>query len=346
MLSRVPVYLLMVLIASCKTVSTSPQSKLDTTSDKLKEFGYLIEGSIEIPLNEKAFHTMYLADTYAHISEMSPGSNESKEALARLSDPSLFQEDFAKSMRHGWPIMAGDKLDGSKVKYWIARQLKFNENQLREMKLSATLKDIQKWTSTIDTGRGVALVKYEAFVLGVRQITVGEDLKTSPISNGYVMTVPKNPVSFYFDALGKAGKDLYQVGTKSSVHETLALLKKSKLVESTKTAASCLISEDASTIFPFNSFYYYRFEKGCAADNLTITKVSRTELIAVDTRYPEFHRLFEDKKVSFFAFYGQVDNEDEDAKEFAREMQSRGYTMKPDDRSGVMILTNVMNYST
>ena len=339
MLSRVPILLSILVIASCKTLSKSPYSKLDTTSDKLKEFGYVVEGTIEIPLNEKAFKTMYLADTYAHISEMSPGSAEANEALARLDDPALFQEDFNRSMRNAWPMMVGDKLDGSKVKYWIARQLKFNENQLREMKLSATLKDIRKWTHTIDKSRNVAKIQYEALVLGVRQITVGEDLKVSPISNGYEMTIPLNPVSFYFDSLGEAGKTIYRVGSGNTA-EAKALLIKSKLVESTKTAASCLVSEDASTIFPFNSFYYYRFKNGCSSDTLTSAKVVQIELMPVDTRYPEFHRLFEDKKVSFFVFYGVVDNEDEDAKEFGREMEQRGYTRKPDDGSGIMVFTN------
>lgn len=341
MLSRAPILLSLLAFASCKTVSKSPYSKLDTTSDKLKEFGYVVEGTIELPLNESAFKTMYLTDTYAHISEMTPGSAEAKDALARLDDPASFREDFTKSMRNAWPLMTGDKLDGSKVKYWIARQLKFNENQLREMKLSATLKDIRKWTHTIDKSRNVAKIQYEALVLGVRQITVGDDLKVSPIANGYEMSVPLNPVSFYFDALGQAGKNVYRAGSGSTA-EAKALLIKDKLLESTKTAASCLISEDASTIFPFNSFYYYRFKNGCAEDALTSAKVTRTELMPVDTRYPEFHRLFEDKKVSFFVFYGIVDNEAEDAAQFGREMEKRGYKKKPDDGSGIMAFTNVI----
>jgi hypothetical protein len=342
MRNRRSILLTILLLGACKTVANSPQSRLDTTSDKLKEFGYIVEGSIELPLNEKAYKTMYLVDTYAHYSEMPKDSSEAADLLARLGDTPSFQDDFAKSMKNGWPLMAGDKLDGSKIKYWIARQLKFNENQLREVKLSATLKDIRKWTSTIDKSRNVAVVKYEALVLGVRQITVGDNLKVSPINNGYEMTIPLNPVSFYFDSLGSAGSKIYKTGTEGSIAAAKALLIKEQMVESTKTAASCLVSEDASTIFPFNSFYYYRFKNGCAASTLTVAKVLNTELIAVDTRYPEFHRLFEDKKVSFFAFYGQVDNEDEDAKQFGAEMKKRGYKQQADDGSGIMVFTNVI----
>lgn len=333
---------LLAIVVSFACSRPAAKSKLDTTSDKLREYGYVIEGKLEVPLDEKAYSTMHLVDTYTHVAESDPAAPENAETMQIINDDAAFQQHFLKGMRHGWPLNLADKIDGSKVKYWIARQLKFNENQLKEAKVSTTLRDIRKWSYKIDQTRGVVQVDYQAFVLGVRQLTIGDNLKESPIESGYEMKVPLNPVSFYFDALGAQFTNLYQKGLKNGPQAAKSDLIAQKLIESTRTSSNCLVSEDSSVISPFNSFYYFRADKGCSANKLTSLKVVNIEEIPVDTRYPEYHRLFSDKKVSFFTFYGIVDNEAEDAKEFASDLQETGYTLEPDDGSGIMKLSNTI----
>jgi len=317
-------------------------SKLDTTSDKLKEYGYVVKGTLEIPLNEEAYKAVHLIDTYSHAADIDKTGPEYVETMRILNDAAAFQQDFQKGLRHGWPLTAGNKIDGSKVKYWVARQLKFNENQLKSAKVSTTLKDIRKWSHAIHKERGVVEVEYEAFVLGVRQITFGGDLNASPLSKGDEMRVPLNPVSFYFDALGPKFKNLYNKSIANGPQGAMSDLVNQELIQSTKTSTNCLVSEDQSVITPFNSFYYYQAAKGCAEEKLTLLKVMSVEEIPVDVRFPEYHRLFSDKKVTFFGFYGIVDNEDRDAKRFAADLQREGYTLHPDDGTGIMNLSNTI----
>lgn len=345
-----------ILVLSSCSPGAAPKSKVLTTSDKVKEFSYELSGSLEIPTAVDPYYVAYLFDIYRPSLDH-PDDAEATDELNRLiKSDEEFKSAFSRTYAHAFPIMTEDhSLDQSKVQYWITQQIRYTQNELLQKGISLTLKSVKSVQTSETPDKSAIIVNFKILALGVVDLNTNGgriDLINSPIHQGDTLTVPLNVIDFYFESMGFS--DFYRSSITKIRSDGLAAFlsdsEPSKLLGATKdnSVKNKCYTSDGDHISPFSYHYYFNPTlDGCLSANLKTSRITVENVSKFDskTTYPEFHRLFEDKKVDIFVYYGHVDNEEIGASaDLKTWLEGKGYQAVPvDSPSGTP--TNHLKYS-
>ncbi len=317
-------------------------SSLYTTSDKLNEYIYTIEGSIELPKETKHYKLMH----YVNVHQSYLDNPKSPAAQAKFEERTANSEAFIRDMdnvlNHGYPIYSTNgKLDQSKIKYWIGKQLRYSSRNLESLGVSLSLRKVISLTPIQSTSDSRIKFRYQIEALGAvvipksggRVIQMGVD-HNEKISRS---KVPLDPIAFYYRSMGSK----FQSFEKSSLqlienNQLESLLREEqirgllKLTKKNETNNPC-IEPDGDHIVPHALSYYLDSNLvGCAEiPGLDKIQVTHTKKLKVQPTYPEFLRLFEDKKVNFFYYYDFVGEEHiRNSSAFIQRLKNQGFKQK------------------
>ncbi|MDA9951369.1 hypothetical protein N9D31_02225 [Oligoflexaceae bacterium] len=315
----VGIFFLLNLVLSCKTISNS---NLSTTSDKLTEYSYIVSSTIEIPIKPEVYQLMHLINIHQPLLDHPDDSGVKARYRSITASADSFNADMAETMKFGYPVELNGQLDRSKLKFWIARQMRFTSQVLEKKGLSISVKNVFESEVRKGDDNLSYVVDYKAEVLGVSLVPDEGEQKTLVLGETRdkeitESIVPIDIMNVYISSMGSHFQDFYRRAL-SSVRENgiASLLKNSEisnLLEETTTNAMknpCVIA-DGDNIVPHGfSYYFDPALPGCASlSGLKKLNVVESKKIPIKTTYPEFHRLFADGKVSFFYYFNDVDGE-------------------------------------
>lgn len=324
-----------ILVNNCRTRKKG--SHVTTTSDRLKEFSYEIEAELKLPVDRDVYIYAHLADLLRkkadHPDDMEEGANIDKI----VSNIGSLTESFNETYREGFPIINSQgQIDRSKIRYWIARHIKFSSNALKNMNLSLTLDKTNENINITAVNNGDYItVKYRASFLGTTQ----NDYLSDPgakLKTGDTISLPQNPLKIYFDTISPSIVDVYRRGISAVKDQGDSLDDAANDLEThlstTRNLGEMLVSPcnitDGDAISPFNYFYYFDSSKeGCQAE-VVVARVVAVNELSVKTTYPEYHRLFADNKLDFFIYYNKVGEEAPRAsRNVARYLKEKQYSL-------------------
>ena len=329
------IMLSMTLINSCR--NRKKGSRVATTSDRLKEFSYELEGELKLSTDRDIYLYAHLVDLLRKKADHPDDLEEGAKIDKIVSDIKTLTESFNEAYREGFPIVNSQgQVDRSKIRYWIARQIRFSTAALKEKNLALTLNKTNEKVDMVVENKGDHItVKYRAVFLGTTQNDYRStwDAKLKP---GDTLSLPQDPIAVYFQSITPDITDVYRRGLSAikgqgepfddAVNDLETHLSVTRNLGGMMPTTCNIFDGDA--ISPFNYFYYFDSSRaGCSAD-LSIARVTAVNELPVKTTYPEYHRLFADNKLDFFIYYNKVDTEAPlAAKNLARFLQKNKYSL-------------------
>lgn len=175
-------------------------SDLKTTSDRIKEFGYVLSGSISLPIAIEPYLLSHALDLKREIDDEYTLTRTAAAKIA-LSDISQLRDNFSKTYKNAYPLV--DKqgtVIQEHLKYWIDRQIKYSRAFLLERSLSLRLSEVIT-IENIAIKAGVVSFDYQAFCLGVRDFSkrlVKNEVFVGSLQVGDRIPVPENEIEAYF----------------------------------------------------------------------------------------------------------------------------------------------------
>ncbi|MBF0362972.1 MAG: hypothetical protein HQK49_18275 [Oligoflexia bacterium] len=320
-----------------------------TISDKIKEYGYTISGTIELPLNENVYLFSHYIDLVRTKLSNAEDSNIVSNINTILSDQYKFKRDFAEKHQNILPLVdsSDNSIIESNVKFWISKQLKFTTIPLANAskKMMLTLKDVTiDKTSVVFNSDQTITVKFQANCDGIREIdprdttTISDD-SDKLIKEGETITVPLNLFKLYYKTVEM--EDFYSRNIDSflSTHvgpnvgannrQLLDLFQNMKDKRLNGNSGDCYT--EGSYFSPNNNFYYFNYNLNtCKVGEADLTKLVVTKSIVKKPDYsifPEYHRLFASGKTDVFIFFNKVGNEAApNTNALIRKLLQSGYT--------------------
>ncbi|MBF0313404.1 MAG: hypothetical protein HQK52_08305 [Oligoflexia bacterium] len=295
-----------------------------TISNKIIEYGYTLKGTIELPLSEHIYIFSHYLDLKREMLAHSDDEVSVKRLQAILKDPHLFQENFQASYHEFFPLLderddQEEKINSKAIKYWVSKQLKFTTIPLEraKKKVMLTIKEVQidPQSIIIDHEKQLLTLQYTAECDGIRTIDSQEDsshLKDGLMVKGDTIAVPKNIFTVYYHTIDDQNFFAKNLGRMKSLDfNDQELDNYFARIKDQQTATPCY--EKGKYISPFNYFYYFdKQREGCKVSDDTMVNVlvEKVHSKAPDySIYPEYHRLFADRKLSFFSYFNKVDDE-------------------------------------
>ncbi|MBF0359442.1 MAG: hypothetical protein HQK49_00430 [Oligoflexia bacterium] len=301
-----------------------------TISDKIKEYGYIIEGTIEIPTDRET----YLFSHYIDLQREKLSHPDDRSAIAKideiLTNDRKFEKDFYEKYQNAYPIINENNFRDNKtinensIKFWIAKQIKYTSIPIEKSKktVKLTLNEVVIDKSSIIYGTNSITVKYQAICDGIREINArgnsADAGDNDMLKEGDSIKVPRNIFKNFYSTL-----DMESILKKNSLHLSSSsdLINKvdhkesiDKLLQIKNKKIPNVCYENKGDEISLNNYFYY-FDhtlSSCkvSSEDLSTLVVTKAIVKKPDySIYPEYHRLFSDNKLDIFIYFGKVGEE-------------------------------------
>ena len=302
------------------------------TSRDVPQYKLTIKGNIAIPLATddpgKNIYTNYLKFQHHQ------GRMDMELPLLELSTP--------PSLGPAAPLESG--LDSDEIKrrstFWVEEQIKYAEKALGDFYLATEeVSSVEETRRTNDT----AFFTYTAKMIATPKVDFQERSVVTAtmnyVSGDTIARVPQNPVTIYSKEFSLDFKQSAMSDSDIWSH-----------LESTKTTNNGFYTHDNYPYSPTNYFYSRNLSQREGEDFVDLELESSEELAATEIQksYPEYHRLKEDGKLSFFLFYGAMSNQVQGVTqdEFTKRRTINHFTSKGFSQGSITIAEQTVTHLT